>query len=550
MRITRRSALILLLLLTQPVTVAAQQAADSAARVDRIFERWNTKESPGCAVGVERDGRTILSRAYGMADLEHDVVNSPATIFEAGSVSKQFTAAAIQLLAMQGELSLDDEVRKHVPELPDYGAPLTIRHMMTHTSGLRDWGSIAGISGWPRGARAHTHAHVLDIVSRQRALNFPSGSEYSYSNTGYNLQAMIVERVSGMPFAEFTRWHLFEPLGMTNTQWRDDYTRIVKGRSVAYSTRDSGFAIDMPFENVHGNGGLLTTVGDLLIWNQNLETGKVGGPGFLEAMHRQMRLSSGRQIAYASGLFVADYNGLREVYHAGATAGYRAFLARYPDQRLSVALLCNVGNANPGGLGRQIADVFLPRRAARAQQAQAPKRVTVPAAELNAKAGLYREVRTGEATRLTLENGTLRVGNAELIPIGRAEFQQGTSGRRFLFERIAAGRERARAISADGDTTLYEPVPEFAPTAEDLAAYVGEYHSPEAEAMLNVVVDEGRLVIRRRPDTRMRLTPLYPDAFDGQLGLIRFLRDPSGRVTELSIRQGRVYDLRFTRLAN
>ncbi len=221
MRITRRSALILLLLLTQPVTVAAQQAADSAARVDRIFERWNTKESPGCAVGVERDGRTILSRAYGMADLEHDVVNSPATIFEAGSVSKQFTAAAIQLLAMQGELSLDDEVRKHVPELPDYGAPLTIRHMMTHTSGLRDWGSIAGISGWPRGARAHTHAHVLDIVSRQRALNFPSGSEYSYSNTGYNLQAMIVERVSGMPFAEFTRWHLFEPLGMTNTQWRD-----------------------------------------------------------------------------------------------------------------------------------------------------------------------------------------------------------------------------------------------------------------------------------------------------------------------------------------
>ncbi|MGH7553726.1 MAG: serine hydrolase, partial [Longimicrobiales bacterium] len=337
---------------------------------------------------------------------------------------------------------------------------------------------------------------------------------------------------------------------MTSTQWRDDYTRIVRGRSIAYAARrEGGFSTDMPFEDVHGNGGLLTTVGDLLIWNQNLETGKLGGPAFLLAMQRQMRLNNGREIEYASGLYVSQRNGVREVYHTGSTAGYRAFLARYPDQRLSVALLCNIGSVNPGGVGRQVADVFLPQPV-RTQQPEPPRRVAVPVAELNTKAGLYRDARTGEPRRFSVENGTLRMGNAELIPIGRSEFQQGSSGRRFIFETILGGRGPARAISADGDTTIYEPVAEFAPSPADLAEYAGEYYSPDAETTLNVVVENGRLVAKRRPDTRIALTPVYPGAFDGQLGLIRFIRGPSGRIAELSVRQARVYDLRFSRVAN
>src|SRR5215203_3924950 len=165
-----------------------------AARVDAVFSRWNT-QTPGCAVGVAQGGKSILEKSYGMADLEHDVANTTETIFEAGSVSKQFTAAAVLLLAQEGKLSLDDAVRKYVPELPDYGAPLTIRHMLQHTSGLRDWGEIAAITGWPRTSRVHTHDHVLDILSRQKALNFPSGTQYSYSNSGYNLAAVLVARV-------------------------------------------------------------------------------------------------------------------------------------------------------------------------------------------------------------------------------------------------------------------------------------------------------------------------------------------------------------------
>src|SRR5687768_12979061 len=247
-----------------PLTVAAQ--AESTARVDSVFARWNTRTTPGCAVGVARAGQTIVSRAYGMANLELDVPLTPASIIEAGSVSKQFTATAIILLAQQGKLSLDDDARKYVPELPKYGKTITVRHLLNHTSGLRDWGAVVSLANWPRGSRVHTHAHVLDVVSRQTALNYEVGAEYSYTNTGYNLAAIIVDRVSGMPFAEFSRTRIFEPLGMTSTQWRDDYTRVVKGRAPSYMLDSGAYRTIMPFENVHGNGGLLTTVGDLPRW--------------------------------------------------------------------------------------------------------------------------------------------------------------------------------------------------------------------------------------------------------------------------------------------
>ena len=472
-----RFAPIFLLIATSSTPLAAQVPTDAVARVDRIFDRWRSAETPGCAVGVSREGRMVLARAYGMADLEHDVRNTPETIFEAGSVSKQFTAAAIIMLALDGKLSLDDEVRKYVPELPDYGKRLTIRHMMNHTSGLRDWGSVAAIAGWGRGSRVHTHAHVLDIVSRQRALNFEPGHQYSYSNTGYNLQAVIVERVSGMSFADFTRQRIFEPVGMKNTQWRDDYTRIVKRRATAYSTRGSGFALSMPFENVHGNGGLLTTVEDLLTWTENLETGRVGGPRFLQLMHEQGVLNNGERISYASGLQIGTFNGVPQVSHTGSTAGYRAFLARYPQQRLGVALLCNVGAVNPGNVGQQVAAAFLPGAA----------RVTT-------------------AARPTADS---------------------------------PASEDSPARGARPAITL-DPA--------KLNEYAGEYYSPDAEVTYHVVIEDGALFFRRRPDFRMALQPTDDDTFETNIGAIRFLRDGDGRVTEFSVRQGRVYDLRFSRV--
>src|SRR5687767_5115081 len=336
----------------------AATEAPSVAAVDAIFARWNAG-TPGCAVGVGVKGKPVLERAYGLADLEREVENAPDTIFEAGSVSKQFTAAAVLLLARDGKLAIDDPVRKYVPELPDYGVPLTIRHMLTHTSGLRDWGSVAGIGGWPRTTRVHTHGHVLDILSRQKALNIAPGTNWSYSNSGYNLSAIIVSRVSGQSFADFSRDRIFKPLGMTRTSWRDDFKRIVPHRALAYDRGADGYQEDMPFENVHGNGGLLTTVGDLLKWNENFVTPVVGDAAFVAQQQTTARLSDGRDQVYAFGLYVRPYRGVREVAHSGSTAGYQAYLTRFPDQHVSVAVLCNAADAAPTQYARAVAELYL-----------------------------------------------------------------------------------------------------------------------------------------------------------------------------------------------
>jgi CubicO group peptidase (beta-lactamase class C family) len=320
-------------------TAIAQQSNDLGPRIDHIFAQWNKPSSPGCAVGVSRDNQPLYSHGYGSANLEYDVPITPASIFESGSVAKQFTAAAIVLLAEDGKLSLDDDVRRYLPEVPFFGDTIRIRHLLTHTSGLRDQWELLGIEGRGPGTQVHSAATTLDLVTHQKSLNFPPGTEYSYSNTGYSLLGVIVKRVSGQSLDAFTHARLFEPLGMTHTRWRDDFTAVVKGRTTAYSgTAERGFKTDMSFTNMIGNGGLLTTVGDLLRWNENFFNPSIGGRAFVDSLQRRMVLRSGRRITYALGLEVSSYDGVSEVSHSGATAGYRTFLARYPDQHVSLAV--------------------------------------------------------------------------------------------------------------------------------------------------------------------------------------------------------------------
>lgn len=357
----------------------AQVVATAEKVVDEIFAKWSTS-TPGCAVGVAVGGKPVLLKAYGMADLEHDVRNTPETIFESGSVAKQFTAMAVQLLAHDGKLSLDDPVRKYIPELPDYRVPLTIRHMLTHTSGLRDWGSVAGIAGAPRTTREYTHGHVLDIVSRQKALNFQPGDHYSYSNTGFNLAAVIVSRVSGMSFAEFSKQRIFVPLGLARTSWREDHTRIVKGRAMAYNEARGEFQTEMPFENVHGNGGLLTTVGDLLTWNENFVNPKVGSPKLIAEMSTVGKFNDGKTQDYALGLMIGELRGVKNVFHSGSTAGYRAHLNRFPESRTSVAVLCNVSSGDATRAANRVSEAFLGDRL---KPASPPRTAVAAPAALN-----------------------------------------------------------------------------------------------------------------------------------------------------------------------
>lgn len=358
---------------------APQLSVAQVARIDSVFARWNLPSSAGCALGVSYRDQVVLERAWGMAELEHGVPNTPATIFESGSVTKQFTTAAVILLSLEGKLSLDDDIRRHVPEVPDYGTPITLRHLITHTSGLKDWGAIAGIGGWPRGSRIYTHAHVLEIVSRQRTLNHPPGDEYIYSNTNYNLLAIIAERVSGESLPALTKRLIFDPLGMTHTSWRDDFQRLVPGRAQAYSPTLAGWRLQMPNENVYGNSSLLTTVGDLLIWNANATHLRVGGAAFLREQLRQGRLTNGEEISYAGGVDVGRDEAGTLVSHTGATAGYRAYLGRLPDTGWAVAILCNASNAPPASLGSGVLDALL-NRAPRPAAAAAPSATLQPSA--------------------------------------------------------------------------------------------------------------------------------------------------------------------------
>ena len=529
--------------LAQATTVAEVGAA---SRVDEIFAEWSTDASPGCAVGVTRHGETVLERAYGMADLEFGIPNDPGSIFEGGSVSKQFTSAAVVLLALDGRLSLDDDVRKWIPELPDYGHTITLHHLMTHTSGLRDWGSVASISGWGRGERSHDHDDVLDILSRQSALNFEPGYQYSYSNSGYNLLAVVVTRASGMPFADFSRERIFEPLGMHDTQWRDDYRRIVPGRSTAYRRDADGWEIDRPIEYVHGNGGILTTVRDLGVWNAALTDGRLGGDAFLEMMHRQGRLNDGSRIAYAGGLVVGELGGVRSVTHTGSTAGYRAFLGRYPEQGLSVAMLCNASNVSTGGTGNRIASAFL---GSMVRPDSPPDYAAASVGyDLGAYAGLYREPLTGNPLRLEIRDGVLRRGNTPLLPLSQNEFQVGTGEVRLHFERSGNAVTGIDVSNPDATEERWDRVEPWSPSAAELAEFEGTYHSDDAETTFIVTVVGDALQLWQRPNDTRRAEPVYADAFRMPGGVIRFRRDATGRIRELSLSIGRVFDMRFARV--
>jgi CubicO group peptidase (beta-lactamase class C family) len=528
---------------------AQQQAAANASlagQVDRVFAQWDRAGSPGCAVAASRDGQLLYTHGYGSANLEYDVPITPASIFESGSVAKQFTAAAIVLLAQDGKLSLDDDIRRYLPEVPDFGETIRIRHLLTHTSGLRDQWELLGIEGRGPGTQVHSPATTLDLVTHQKALNFPPGTEYSYSNTGYSLLGIIVQRVSGQNLDAFTQARLFQPLGMTHTRWRDDFTAIVKGRTTAYSgTAANGFKTDMSFTNMIGNGGLLTTVGDLLRWNENFFNPSVGGRAFVDSMQTRMVLRSGRRISYALGLEVGSYDGVAEVSHSGSTAGYRTYLARYPEQHVSLAVLCNLGSTNPVALGHQVADLLVTKPAAAAQSG-APT-VTLSAAQLERWAGTYVDARTDRALHLAVRDGALAMADGPSVvarPVTPNAFR--AFGNADLVFSGSAPARRALLIR-DGDTSVFTEAHAGPLTKAKLAEYAGTYASDELDVVLTVVPVGELLILRRRPADEISMRPVYDDDFATSIGSLRFYRDAGGRVTGFGVYSGRIRNVKFNK---
>src|SRR5690349_19533351 len=433
------------------------------AGADRAFEKVvkaYVAPGPGCAEAVSLNGESVFEKAFGLADLEHDVPNTPQTIFESGSVAKQFTAAALVLLQQEGKLSIDDPVRKYIPELPDYGSPLTIRHLLNHTAGLRDWGTVMSLTGVGRGDRVVSQELAFDVITHQRALDFTPGAEYSYSNSGYNLAAIIVERVSKQKFPVFVEERLFKPLGMTNSSWRDDYTRIVPGRAQAYSRQgNAAWRLNMPFMNVYGNGGMLTTVGDWIKWNAMLDSRSLGAP-LVEALETQGVLNDGRKIAYALGLVVDKYKTLKDVSHGGSTAGYQTFLARYPDNKVSIGVMCNGTSPSAGGIAASITDeIFGPFPEAPKNEA-----AKVSDEELKKFVGVWRNEKTHAPARFVIENGVARWRGARVVPMGGGQFTAGDNQLKFTFDKDGKPVS-AETVDSDGEVRRFVPEKEWTPTS-------------------------------------------------------------------------------------
>jgi CubicO group peptidase (beta-lactamase class C family) len=351
-------AIALFLVLLHGFSSSAQEFR-GRLQVDKIFAEWDNRRSPGCAVALYKDGKMLYERGYGMADLEHDDAITPDTVFYAGSVSKQFTAFAAALAIQKGYLSADDSIRKYLPELPAYADAITVRHLVHHTSGLRDFYTLLSIAGRRQDALFDNRS-ILRLAARQNALNFSPGDDYLYSNTGYTLLAVIVGRAAKMPFGAFADTHIFKPLGMTSSHFGDDAARLVRKRAFGYAWNAKGEPrLDTPGGERVGAGGLFTTVRDLRRWDENFYTGVVGGKALIEQVQRTGQLSSGKPLTYAWGLEIGRYRGAPVVEHSGSLGGYRAHLIRFPEQHFSVAALCNISSVTLAPLVRQVADIAI-----------------------------------------------------------------------------------------------------------------------------------------------------------------------------------------------
>ena len=329
------------------------------AKVDQLFAEWDKPDSAGAALAVTRDGKIIYTQGYGTANLEYDIPITPTTIFDIASVSKQFAAFAITTLAHDGKLSLDDDIRMHLPDIPDFGNTITIRHLLHHTSGLRDWVQSLVIAGVAM-EDVISFKHILKMVRHQKALNFEPGAAYLYSNTGYNLLAEIVETVTGDSFREWTDTHIFKPLAMTNTHFHDDHQMILKNRAYSYQVVENNrFKHAINNTTALGSSSLYSTVEDLAKWMLNFDNTRIGEQTVIDQMHQRGVLNNGEQISYAFGLNIGEYRTLKTVDHSGSWRGFRSHLIRFPDQKFGVVILCNLDTFNPLHLAQKVADIYL-----------------------------------------------------------------------------------------------------------------------------------------------------------------------------------------------
>lgn len=565
-QITITVALLLVCTTMMPHTMDAQTLSKSLTqRIDSIFANYNRNDSPGCAMAVYKDGKIIYAKGYGSADLEHNVPITPQSRFDIGSTSKQFTAACLVLLEEQGKLSLEDDVRKYIPELPDYGQTITIRMMLNHTSGLRDYLGLMLMSGMDIDD-VTTTKDALRILTQQKNLDFSPGAAHEYSNTGYFLASVIVERVSGKSLREFAAEHLFRPLGMANTTYIDDHTEVLPNRAIGYSVGEAGaYHRDISNWEQNGDGGVFTSVEDLLLWDENFYQARVGGTVMTTALQRRGVLADGETIGYALGLYFDTLGGLETVEHGGSWGGYRADIIRVPSQHVSVAVLANREDANPSRMARRVLGIVLADRFTEPLPPITPTPAT-PVAEkkivqidptlFDAYEGDY-ALDLDPSFVLTFKRDGDRYysyatgqGAAEIFPSSDSTFFPKEVDASITFHREKDGSVSTMTLHQGGNYTARR-VEKPMMTAEQLAPYTGEYYSPELGTRYRLVVEDGMLVAHHDRFDPITLAFAEEDHFNGDqwyLAEVEFERDEMGNVAALLVSAGRVQGLRFAKV--
>jgi CubicO group peptidase (beta-lactamase class C family) len=521
---------------------------EAAKQVDAYLAQWDKKDMPGCAVGVVKDGKLIYKRGVGMANLTYDVPNTPTMLFEVASTTKPFTAMAIGLLAEQGKLSIDDDVRKYIPELPDYGDTITIRHLLHHTSGLREYEALIFFGG--RGnENAHSEKEVLNLITRQKNINFKPGTKYQYSNTGFLLLGVIVKRVSGKSLRAFADDNMFKPLGMKSTMFRDDRTEVVKNRAAGYITGPGGrVRLRTSLDDLVGDGGLLTNIEDLSLWVQNYFDPKVGSKETIRMLTTAGTLNSGERINYGFGQFHTVYRGLPVIKHSGNVSGFRAQIARYHDQNFAVIALSNNSAIFPAEIVSKVADIYLGGQFPAAAEKKAPVLPQgEPIAEQDAAryVGIFANTDLARIFKLSVKEGKL-VNTGILqkeVPV------MGTKDKHLLiveggsvyemvpsFDKIGQISE-VKMLRPNGTGDTFARVEPPLDSPERLAEYLGIYHSDEFDTDYRVVRKGDAFVFQTGPTLEAPLTPAYRDVFTTGEGRVHFVftRDGKGNITGFTL---------------
>jgi len=539
--------------LAQPHSVADQ--------VDTIFAAWNTTSSPGCALAVVKDGRIVYEHGYGMANLELGTAITPQSVFDIGSVSKEISAMAMLLLVQDGKISVDDNIRKYLPEMPDYGNPITIRHMLHHTSGLRNYDDLFDLEGIPE-ADLTTDRDALELTARQKGVNFKPGEEFLYSDTNFFLMSQIVKRVTGQTLRQFAQERIFGPLGMTSTHFHDDHTMIVPRRATGYAPHTGGgFEMDMSNFEQLGDGSVMTTVEDMFRWDQNFDHPQVGGTDAIRQLTTPGKLNNGQTIPYGMGLFIDHYRGLNWIHHSGEWVGYRAAFSRFPDQHFSTILTCNcVGSMEPMGMAKRVADIYLANEFARAEKAgTAGRPSTVATIDLKQYVGTYWSQSKGALRKFEL-NGSKLVMTApgityDMLPIGDGQFEalEADSEHRdkYVFRKAKNGAFELEAWEG-GIPSLYTAVIGQIADPSLFNAYLGDYSNDELRAVWRLVVYNGKLVRQQWMAEDQELQPAFADGFIGDLSegqfLMHFNRDARGKVTSFDVATDMVRPMRFNKV--